>query len=329
MVDKPEKKPRPKLRSDSPKFRIKAKFRDRWKPQTPTQYEGMKGSIEKDGQQAPIIVWPDLKDPSILWIVDGHHRDRACKELGLTPKYIVLERDTEEEVLNWIYEHQTQRRNLTIFEQVEAFLQTPKYAEIQADAASRKAHHSFLSMAEATRSATRAESVNHIVGKQCGCSHDQVRRIKRILDSGIENLIKRVRVAEISVAEALRIIDGKVTGGWTALIGEAQDDIALNARLVKAGERHKRIASDVQQDLARALSGKAARYPSVPHAIRILKKLHLDIFDGLDSTLRLFEDRAKQQAWGDTAREATQSNKTKRPKLNLPRDTDKEPSGKE
>jgi ParB-like chromosome segregation protein Spo0J len=49
---------------------------------SPEEYESLKQSIMKDGLYVPIIV----NQNGI--ILDGHHRYKACQELGIEPKTV-------------------------------------------------------------------------------------------------------------------------------------------------------------------------------------------------------------------------------------------------
>lgn len=49
-------------------------------PMRHDEFLGLKASIQRNGQQEPIIVWNDR-------IVDGRHRLKACQELGLEPVF--------------------------------------------------------------------------------------------------------------------------------------------------------------------------------------------------------------------------------------------------
>lgn len=56
-------------------------------PLAQSQYESLKQSLSGDGQRVPILA---LRDGRIL---DGHHRIRACEELGLKPLVQVVDLD--------------------------------------------------------------------------------------------------------------------------------------------------------------------------------------------------------------------------------------------
>lgn len=51
------------------------------------EFNELKKSIESEGQHYPIIVNEDLE------VLDGHHRFRACADLGLEPDFEVRKFD--------------------------------------------------------------------------------------------------------------------------------------------------------------------------------------------------------------------------------------------
>ena len=54
------------------------------------EYESLKADLAGNGQREPIYTWGDGGP-----VVDGHHRERACAELGLTPHYEALDFEDE------------------------------------------------------------------------------------------------------------------------------------------------------------------------------------------------------------------------------------------
>jgi ParB-like chromosome segregation protein Spo0J len=82
------------------------------------QYEALKKSIHDKGQHVPIYV----NDRGI--VLDGHHRLRACRELGIEPKFVVKhfagELDEQQQFVNTL---NLLRRNLNPFQAVEIALQ--------------------------------------------------------------------------------------------------------------------------------------------------------------------------------------------------------------
>ena len=72
-------------------------------------YKGLKTSLSENGYDAafPIIIW---KGHDI--IVDGHHRNKACIELGIEPVTIEREFESLDDAILFALEHQENRRNL-------------------------------------------------------------------------------------------------------------------------------------------------------------------------------------------------------------------------
>ncbi len=71
------------LSSSDPQVKINPEYASLVSELSPQEYESLKQSIMKDGLYVPIIV----NQNGI--ILDGHHRYKACKELGIEPKTLV------------------------------------------------------------------------------------------------------------------------------------------------------------------------------------------------------------------------------------------------
>src|SRR5271157_4512195 len=77
------------------------------------EFAELKASIKTEGQHYPIIVNEDLE------VLDGHHRYRACNELGIEPDFEV--RRFEDKLLEkkFVIEANLRRRHLNNFQLVE------------------------------------------------------------------------------------------------------------------------------------------------------------------------------------------------------------------
>lgn len=77
------------------------------------EFASLKASIGEEGQHYAIIVNEDLE------ILDGHHRFRACNELGIEPDFEV--RKFEDKLLEkkFVIEANLRRRHLNNFQLVE------------------------------------------------------------------------------------------------------------------------------------------------------------------------------------------------------------------
>lgn len=69
------------------------------------EYERLKHDIEKHGLEYPILVDPDGN------VIDGHHRMKACRELGIDPKTEVVD-GTDDENYHRAYRSNLLRRDL-------------------------------------------------------------------------------------------------------------------------------------------------------------------------------------------------------------------------
>jgi ParB-like nuclease family protein len=84
---------------------------------TKEEYESLKESIKQNGIWVPLIVNQD----GVL--LDGHHRYKACKELGIVePHYIVKEVNNKYDEKFFVIDCNLKRRQLNNFQKVELAL---------------------------------------------------------------------------------------------------------------------------------------------------------------------------------------------------------------
>ena len=77
------------------------------------EFAELKASIQSEGQHYPIIVNEDLE------VLDGHHRFRACMELGIEPDFEVRKFDDKLVEKKFVIEANLRRRHLNNFQLVE------------------------------------------------------------------------------------------------------------------------------------------------------------------------------------------------------------------
>jgi ParB-like chromosome segregation protein Spo0J len=77
------------------------------------EFAELKESIQSEGQHYPIIVNEDLE------VLDGHHRYRACTELGIEPDFEVRKFDDKLLEKKFVIEANLRRRHLNNFQLVE------------------------------------------------------------------------------------------------------------------------------------------------------------------------------------------------------------------
>jgi ParB-like chromosome segregation protein Spo0J len=158
---------------------------------SPEEYESLKQSIMKDGLYVPIIV----NQNGI--ILDGHHRYKACQELGIEPKTIVKEFGDKLDEQLFVIDCNLIRRQLNNFQRTELALKSKPILE-----AIVKRNESLGG--KGGRNLTPLGRVDDRIGKRAGVSRDTVRKVEKILeDEVITGRIKEdLRLSKLSINEA-------------------------------------------------------------------------------------------------------------------------------
>jgi len=95
------------------KLKINPEYEVLLPPLTPDEFELLKESIRNYGQELPILAGKDGT------IYDGHNRYKICMELGIEPRYEIVDRKDDKSIKLWIIGKQLGQRNLTTFQRVE------------------------------------------------------------------------------------------------------------------------------------------------------------------------------------------------------------------
>lgn len=169
---------------------------------TEEEFAQLKESIESDGQHYPIIVNEDLE------VLDGHHRYRACVELGIEPDFEVRHFDDKLLEKKFVIEANLRRRHLNNFQLVE--LAVPLMEVEKALAKQRRSQGGKLGRdiqlglapddAKPVEKAKTAEQV----AKKAGLSTRTLERGKRILEDASEEDKERLREGKTSIAQVYR-----------------------------------------------------------------------------------------------------------------------------
>ena len=88
-------------------------------------YQELKRSIKENGLWQPLII-----NPKGI-ILDGHHRFKACQELGIEPNWIVKTFDNDLHEKLFVIDCNLKRRHLNVFQRIElALKKKPIYEEL-------------------------------------------------------------------------------------------------------------------------------------------------------------------------------------------------------
>ncbi len=115
---------------------------DLFPPMTEEEFRGLKEDIRQHGQREDIVVWCGQ-------LIDGRHRLRACRELGIKPQIAELMEETDP--VQYALSHNLHRRHLTTAQRamVAAKLATYKKGDNQ-----HSKEHSGIPLTTQTEAAT-------------------------------------------------------------------------------------------------------------------------------------------------------------------------------
>lgn len=139
------------------------------------EFEALKEDIKENGQQVPISVYHNK-------VVDGRHRLRACRELGIDPQFISLE-DIVGSIGAYVVSMNLHRRHLTDSQRamIAANLATLKVGDNQ---------HTAQAVSQGEAAKTLSVSI------------DSLQRGKKVRESNHPRLIEAVECGVIDVSNA-------------------------------------------------------------------------------------------------------------------------------
>jgi hypothetical protein len=180
-----------------PQIRISPEYASLVPELSPEKFELLKQSIkEANGLFAPIIVNQDGI------ILDGHHRYKACQELGIEPKTIVREFSDRLEEQLFVIDFNLLGRQLNNFQRTVLALKSKPILEAIA-----KGNESLGGKGD--RNLTPLGRVDDRIGKRAGVSRDTVRKVEKILENKrILNKNKEdLGSGQLSINEAYEMVE--------------------------------------------------------------------------------------------------------------------------
>ncbi len=173
------------------------------------EFAELKASIQQEGQHYPIIVNEDLE------VLDGHHRFRACTELGIEPDFEVRKFDEKLKEKKFVIEANLRRRHLNNFQLVELavpLLEIEKALakqrqikggkngrNMQLGLASDDAEPDFFPKGKATE----------LVAKKAGVSTRTFERGKKIIEKASEDDKQQLREGKTSISKIYQEVVSK------------------------------------------------------------------------------------------------------------------------
>jgi ParB-like chromosome segregation protein Spo0J len=172
------------------------------------EFTELKASIQTEGQHYPIIVNENLE------VLDGHHRYRACTELGIEPDFEVKRFEDKLLEKKFVIEANLRRRHLNNFQLVE--LAVPLLEIEKALAKKRQAkggkegRNMQLGLAPDDAEPEFKAKATEAVAKKAGVSTRTFERGKKILEKASEDDKQKLREGKASIAKVYSEI---VSGG--------------------------------------------------------------------------------------------------------------------
>lgn len=164
-------------------------------PASKEEYQQLKESILQNGMHFPIII----NESNI--VLDGHHRFRVCKELGLNPKTITKTFQNKLLEKKFVIESNLRRRQLNDFQKAE--LGIPLLQIEKALAKERQGKRTDLtSVSNDTQVRASAQ-----VSKQIGVSTTTFERAKKVIELATPELKERVRSGQTSINYAYKKVN--------------------------------------------------------------------------------------------------------------------------
>jgi ParB-like chromosome segregation protein Spo0J len=162
------------------------------------EFNQLKSSIQSEGQHYSIIANEDLE------VLDGHHRFRACTELGIEPDFEVRHFDDKLLEKKFVIEANLRRRHLNNFQLVE--LAVP-LLEIE-KALAKKKQVKKTKTDEEVQLGLEPELGKPLpvlnareVAKRAGLSTSTFERGKKILEEGSEEEKQKLREGKVSISK--------------------------------------------------------------------------------------------------------------------------------
>ena len=168
------------------------------------EFAELKNSIQTEGQHYPIIVNEDLE------VLDGHHRFRACIELGIEPDFEVRKFDDKLLEKKFVIEANLRRRHLNNFQLVELavpLLEIEKaLAKKRQSKGGKSGREMQLGLASDDAEPEPKAKATEAVAKKAGVSTRTLERGKKIIEKASEDDKQKLRDGKTSISKVYQEI---------------------------------------------------------------------------------------------------------------------------
>jgi ParB-like chromosome segregation protein Spo0J len=200
---------------------------------SPQEFESLKSSIAASGLREPIVVHERQ-------IVDGRNRDRACRELGITPSY--QQWDGRGSLVTYIIDKNITRRHLSESQRALLAVSLKTAFEEEAKANMRRGGQGLSDLTILHSRDRAAEAVR--------VSSTLVGSAEKVIDRGAPELVAAVKRGEVKISAAAAVVE---------LDAETQTELVARGRTAIHETAKQLRAAKAKQSARRAKDDGAAR----------------------------------------------------------------------
>jgi len=186
-------------------------------------YQGIKKSLAENGYDKafPIVIWEghDI-------IVDGHHRQKACLELGIEPVIVEHPFESLDDAILYALEHQDNRRNQTVTQKA---LNGVKRKLIFEKIAARNRMVAGTHPSAELRGGRACEQVAKLVG----VGARTIEQVSAVLTKGIPELEEMMRNNYLAADTANTFVQHTSIEDQTEIVKGGADAIKEHARNIR------------------------------------------------------------------------------------------------
>jgi N6-adenosine-specific RNA methylase IME4 len=166
---------------------------------SPDEFQQLQRNILRDGCIEPLSVW---EHDGKLFLLDGHHRFKVCKEHSKPFQIVRIELADRAEAVLWIVDKQTGRRTLCKFETIE--LLQPYHDALRRES-KRRQEEAYKQRGEES-STLEPLHVDEVVAQKAGVSPRLYSMARSIIANGSQELKEQLRKEDLTITAAYQTL---------------------------------------------------------------------------------------------------------------------------
>jgi ParB-like chromosome segregation protein Spo0J len=240
------------------------------------EFAELKASIETEGQHYPIVANENLE------VLDGHHRFRACVELGIEPDFEVRRFEDKLVEKKFVIEANLRRRHLNSFQLVE--LGVPlleiekKLAKKRQVAGGKNGRNVQLGLAPDDAKPAFKGKAAAAVAKKLGVSTRTFERGKKIVEKASEEDKQQLREGKASISKIYSEVVAVEKGAEQAPEEDYAKPATPNAAVNDMRSEQNKLAIS---NILKSLREKELFCPSCGNAMLECSKCHKTLQESL------------------------------------------------